>query len=129
MKFDETPKPFVPSQEQAPVPGIKRRGILRALFGLGAVAAGVTAMDKILDKDLSKESNRESLKELLIEMDQKKMDYVFAGKTTATAELLSSDGWNRVEKIIEENGIKIYGPDTKITLPQLKELYDIASTI
>ncbi len=128
MNFNETPKPFVPSQEQGPAPTTRRNFIMRALLGVGAVAAGVTAMDKILDKDLSKETNRESLRDLLNEMDIKKLDLVPAVETTANENTLSPEGWYRLEKIRKENNIKVYGPDTKITLPQLKELYDIAST-
>ncbi|MCX6756850.1 MAG: hypothetical protein NTW35_01685 [Candidatus Nomurabacteria bacterium] len=124
MNFNETPKPFVPSQEQAPVPGIKRRSILRALFGLGAVAAGVATMDKILEKDLSKESNMESLRDLLNEMDQKKLDSVPAVETTANENILSSEGWYRLEKIIKENNIKVFSPDMKIKISQIQELYE-----
>lgn len=124
MNFNETPKPFVPSQEQAPVPKIKRRSILRALFGLGAVAAGVATMDKILEKDLSKESNMESLRDLLNEMDQKKLDSVPAVETTANENILSSEGWYRLEKIIKENNIKVFSPDMKIKISQIQELYE-----
>ncbi len=124
MNFNETPKLFEPSQEQAPVPGIKRRSILRALFGLGAVAAGVATMDKILEKDLSKESNMESLRDLLNEMDQKKLDSVPAVETTANENILSSEGWYRLEKIIKENNIKVFSPDMKIKISQIQELYE-----
>ena len=124
MNFNETPKPFVPSQEQAPVPKIERRSILRALFGLGAVAAGVATMDKILEKDLSKESNMESLRDLLNEMDQKKLDSVPAVETTANENILSSEGWYRLEKIIKENNIKVFSPDMKIKISQIQELYE-----
>lgn len=126
MNFNETPKQFEPSQEQIPKPVTRRNFIMRALFGVGAVAAGSAVLNEVMEKDLSKETKMESLRDLLNEMDQKKLDSVPAIETTANENILSSKGWYRLEKIIKENNIKVFSPDMNIKISKLQELYDLS---
>lgn len=128
MKFNPSPDGELPKSEPSRTQGPEdtgRRNFLKGILGLAgagaAVAAGMKGIE-VLSEDPTKENRTELLQNLLEEMKERGLSSVPLTETTANDGLLSSAGWVRLEKIIEQYEIPRGGGDRSITSSELEQM-------